>query len=307
MARRPGASLVLLTLCGLSLISSAQPVAAPNPAPITFGQSAVPLNGPWKFTVGDSPTDPPTGKPLWAEPGFDDSRWETVDLTPRPGIVDPFIGDPRWVPGWTSLGHPGYTGWAWYRIIVTTHVIQGERLALEAPYWVDDAYQVFVNGELLGSFGRFRGMQESPVVYLNEPALFPMPIEAAGNSADQEHVTHALAFRVWMGPVAMLHNPSPGGLHYAPLLGGYQAIAAQNRLDWQERIVSDYFRIFEGAVFLLLGILAASLILFDRSDPVYLWVARRSFVYGGSRRAQNRCFLDIVGKQPGLLPSSSEH
>jgi len=27
---------------------------------ISLGQSAVPLNGPWKFTVGDSPVDPLT-------------------------------------------------------------------------------------------------------------------------------------------------------------------------------------------------------------------------------------------------------
>ena len=47
---------------------------------ITLGQSVVPLYGPWKFSVGDSPLDPATGGPLWAQPGFDDSKWETVDL-----------------------------------------------------------------------------------------------------------------------------------------------------------------------------------------------------------------------------------
>ena len=41
---------------------------------VTLGQSVVPLYGPWKFTVGDSPVDPSTHSPLWAEPGFDDSR-----------------------------------------------------------------------------------------------------------------------------------------------------------------------------------------------------------------------------------------
>jgi hypothetical protein len=89
MARGFGPSLVFLALCGLGVISSAQPVAAPNPAPITLGDSVVPLNGPWKFTVGDSPIDPATHEYLWAESGFDDSNWETMDLTPVPGVVDP--------------------------------------------------------------------------------------------------------------------------------------------------------------------------------------------------------------------------
>ena len=54
---------------------------------VTLGQSVVPLYGPWKFTVGDSPIDPSTHTPLWAEPGFDDSRWETVDLTPKASLL----------------------------------------------------------------------------------------------------------------------------------------------------------------------------------------------------------------------------
>jgi hypothetical protein len=49
---------------------------------ITLGQSAVPLYAPWKFTVGDSPIDPTINAPLWAEPGFDDSKWESLDSLP---------------------------------------------------------------------------------------------------------------------------------------------------------------------------------------------------------------------------------
>ena len=58
--------------------------AADSAAPlITLGNSSAPLNGPWKFQIGDSPIDPATGKPLWAEPGLDDSSWEAMDLTPQ--------------------------------------------------------------------------------------------------------------------------------------------------------------------------------------------------------------------------------
>jgi hypothetical protein len=81
-----------------------------NVAQVTLGQSAVPLYGPWKFTVGDSPIDPKTGQPLWAEPGFDDSNWETVDLTAKAGAFDPAQGPSGYLPGWTAKGHPGYWG-----------------------------------------------------------------------------------------------------------------------------------------------------------------------------------------------------
>ena len=110
MPRRPGVSLVLLTICGLGTIASGQAPAASNPAPATailaapifFGQSVVPLYGPWKFQIGDSPSDLKTGEPLWAEPGFDDSQWESVDLTPGAGRFNPARPDAPQVPGWRA-------------------------------------------------------------------------------------------------------------------------------------------------------------------------------------------------------------
>jgi hypothetical protein len=86
MVRRFGGSLLLLAVCALGALGNDGAHAQPA-APISFGKSVVPLNGPWKFQIGDSPSDPRTGEPLWSEPGFDDSHWETVDLTPRAGIV----------------------------------------------------------------------------------------------------------------------------------------------------------------------------------------------------------------------------
>ena len=43
------------------------PAQADGAVHITLGQSAVPLYGPWKFTVGDSPVDPVIHAPLWAD------------------------------------------------------------------------------------------------------------------------------------------------------------------------------------------------------------------------------------------------
>src|SRR5580658_4002673 len=178
MARRLGASLVFATVCGLGVLSFSHQAAAQVPsapkahaqtqpaqpgsstdsiAHVTLGQSAVPLYGPWKFTVGDSPLDPRTGQPLWAEPDFDDSKWETVDLTPKDAAGDPISGQSGYVPGWTAKGHPGTSGFAWYRIRVQVQAQPGKQLALAGPADVDDAYQVFNDGEMVGQFGDFAG------------------------------------------------------------------------------------------------------------------------------------------------------
>src|SRR6202167_4421310 len=108
------------------------------PSQIVLGNSYVPLYGPWKFHTGDSPLDPLTHGLLWADPDFDDSAWETVDLKPQPGWTDPYNGDPRYISGWTSKGHPGYMGYAWYRLRVSAMVKDGGQLALACPIYVDD-------------------------------------------------------------------------------------------------------------------------------------------------------------------------
>jgi hypothetical protein len=238
-------------------------------APIAIGHSVVPLYGPWKFTVGDSPVDPVTRAPLWAEPGFDDSNWETVDLTPKQGAIDPIVGLPGYVPGWTSKGHPGYWGYAWYRIRVRLAMQPGESLALGGPADVDDAYQAFANGHLLGSFGDFSASQ--PAVYFTQPRMFQVrlrPVTDAGSGAEPL----SLAFRVWMEPNTLHEEPAAGGFHTAPLVGDAATVAAEYRIRWLEIIRSDAIRPLQAALFLLLAVVAFSLRLFDRSDRVYLWM-----------------------------------
>jgi hypothetical protein len=154
-----GGTVGAVAVLGLLSLPAAASLAQSPPAPvttITLGQSIVPLNGPWKFHIGDNPA--------WADPKFDDSQWETVDLTPKAGSFDPTIGLSDYVPGWTAKGHPGYWGYAWYRIRVNTAARPGEKLALAGPADVDDAYQVFANGTLLGSFGKFPATGGRPVM-----------------------------------------------------------------------------------------------------------------------------------------------
>src|ERR1700739_2221165 len=255
-------------------------------AHFTLGQSAVPLYGPWKFTVGDSPIDPKTGQPLWAEPGFDDSKWETVDLTPKDGAFDPIAGLSGYVPGWTAKGHPGYFGYAWYRIRVNVKARSGAELALAGPANVDDAYQVFDNGKLAGQLGNFTGGR--PVVYLTHPKMFLLALpdgheattghdrasldESSPAEAGVEKTDRVLAFRLWMEPVSLVLGPDAGGMHSAPVLGEAGAVTAGYQMGWLELIRAGAAIAAQALLFGLLAVVAFTLILFDRSDRVYLWV-----------------------------------
>ena len=207
------------------------------------------------------------GKPLWAEPGFDDSGWETVDLTPEHGAIDPVSGLSDFVPGWTAKGHPGYWGYAWYRIRVRVQARPGVKLALAGPSNVDDVYQAFDNGTLVGNFGNFS--RARPVVYYTQPAMFTLP-DVAGDSGDG--ATRVIAFRLWMEPNTLLEGDDVGGLHVAPLLGEAAAVAARHQMRWLELIRAYMLSPIQALGFGLLGLVACSLMLFDRSDHVYLWI-----------------------------------
>jgi len=236
MVRSFRSSFAWLVLSVCALLATAGPAELPN-APseqsvsalhITLGKSVFPLYGPWRFTVGDSPIDPATRTPLWAEPGFDDSKWETVDLTPRPGAIDPIAGISSFVPGWTAKGHRGYWGYAWYRIHIQVQARPDDKLALAGPSNVDDGYQAFDNGKLVGSFGDFS--KSPPTHYYSRPMMFQLP---PSESESARASTQVLAFRVWMPSNTLTESDEAGGFHTAPLLGQMDAISAQHQLRWK--------------------------------------------------------------------------
>src|SRR5262249_6481591 len=141
------ALVALLFLIPLSLLASADAALATSPQAIQLGSSLVPLNGPWKFHIGDDPR--------WADPVLDDSGWESVDLTAPPGAHDPDVGLSGYVPGWSARGHAGYKGYAWYRLHFMVTAPAGSALALAGPTLVDSAYQMFLDGKLMGEIGDF--------------------------------------------------------------------------------------------------------------------------------------------------------
>jgi serine phosphatase RsbU (regulator of sigma subunit) len=258
---RLGLALLVVVGAGVGPVSLGQAVTHPNPSAtnITLGQSVIALTGPWKFHVGDDPK--------WADPSFDDSHWEDVYLAPKAGSFDPTLGLAGYVPGWTAKGHPGYWGYAWYRIRVQVKDQPGETLSVSYTADVDDAYQAFANGVLLGSFGKFSA-GEFPAPLNSQPRMFRLP-EGEGTSLR----TVVLAFRIWMAPNTLLSAPDVGGFHSPLLLGQASAIAANYQLAWVGYVRAYATGLSGAMLFFLLLILAGCLILFDRSDSVYWWLA----------------------------------
>jgi hypothetical protein len=188
-----------------------------------------------------------------------------VDLTPADGSFDPVIGYSGYVPGWTAKGHPGYWGYAWYRIRVHVNAQPGQRFALAGPSDVDDGYEVFANGVRLGSFGDFS--KSRPVVYVTQPTMFSIPERVTVDSD-----LMVLAFRMWMEPTTVTQEPDVGGFHNAPLLGDPGTVTAENQIRWLELTRTYAIYPIDSLIYILISLTAFCIFFFDRSDHVYLWM-----------------------------------
>lgn len=239
------------------------------PVSIALGHSVAALNGPWKFHTGDNPD--------WANPNADDTSWETVDLTPLPGAHDSDVGLSGYVAGWQARGHSGYVGYGWYRLTLTVNAPAGTALALSGPPDVDSAYQVFLDGHLLGGIGDFS--TRTPVAYSIQPRVFELPTTVANG-----HPV-VLAIRVFMGPWDIGADDA-GGIHIAPAIGEHSGIEAQYRLQWLETVKGYIVEIIEAFLFVLLALMSLSLLLFDHSNTAYRWFALALLIVAAYRTNQ---------------------
>jgi hypothetical protein len=214
---------------------------------VKLGESAVELAGPWKFHVGDDAA--------WAQPDFNDSSWEAVDLTPD--------GSTGLASGWSARGHAGYSGYAWYRLKVDV-TGASRSLALKMPDSFDDAYQVFVNGQRTGEFGKFT--ERRVTAYSGLPTAFRLPKGVRNGEL-------TIAVRVWMDSATPFNSPDAGGLRQPPELGYSSAISDQVRLDWDDvgHYVGSGF--LELLVLVMALLMALTLFWFDRQEKSYLWLA----------------------------------
>ncbi|MBF5042912.1 glycoside hydrolase family 2 [Aggregicoccus sp. 17bor-14] len=174
------------------------------------------LDGSWRFRTGDDPR--------WASATWDDSGWETVELTAPPGSHDGDVGLPDYVGGWMAHGHPGYHGYAWYRRAVTVPAGSASWDIL-GPTLVEDGYELYWNGQLLGGSGR---LGPHPRLVGTRPLRFALPADAAGTRG-------VLAIRAYMLPGSG-GSADGGGLHTAPFLAPRPVSDALHRAQWQRTI-----------------------------------------------------------------------
>ena len=286
-----GAAIVLLRADTPATQSAGAPTASASSTPISnwaeqvvLGSSSVELTGPWKFHKGDDLQ--------WAQPEFNDSGWSSMDLTPPAGSFDPFLGTTGFMPGWTALGDAGYAGYAWYRLKVNVQYDPGLSeggLEIKMPDDVDDAYQVFVNGQLIGEFGHFT--PSGVRTYLSLPRTFALP-----KGIKNGQITFAI--RIWMDPATPLTNPDAGGLHGPPILGQAGPIERMLRLDWDAVNRSQLNNFLELALLLLAMIVAAVLFWLDRKEKAYLWLGL------ACAGIALQTVVHLIGNYSALIPAS---
>lgn len=201
----------------------------------TLRAKATLLDGTWRFHTGDAPH--------WADTNANDNDWETINMTAVPGSHDGDVGIPDYVGGWMSRGHPDYHGYAWYRRMVTVPAGQASWDIL-GPTLVDNGYELYWNGQLLGGSGR---LGSTPRVVGTRPMQFALPSDAAGSQG-------MLAIRVYMLPGSG-GGADGGGIHSPPILAPRPISDELHHSQWQRTIAGYIVEVVEPiAMFAVTGL-----------------------------------------------------
>ena len=225
--------IVIVTLI-LFAIVIADLATGGRPDPPTLRAEATLLDGPWRFHTGDDQR--------WADADTDDSGWETIDLTALPGSHDGDVGLPDYVGGWMAQGHPGYSGYAWYRRAVKVPAGSASWDIL-GPTLVEDGYELYWNGQLLGGSGR---LGPDPRVVGTRPLQFALPDDAAGTRG-------VLSVRAYKLPGES--SADGGGMHSPPILAARPVSDQLHSAQWQRTIAGYIVEVIEPiAMFAVIGL-----------------------------------------------------
>lgn len=265
--------IVIVSLVTLALVLADLAVGG-RPDPPALRSAATLLDGPWKFQAGDDAA--------WARPGTDDSHWSTIDLTAAPGSHDGDVGLPDYVGGWKAHGYPDLQGYAWYRRDVAVPA-EPAAWTILGPTLVEDAYEIYWNGRLLGGSGR---LGPSPHLVGTRPMLFALPAGAAGTRG-------VLAIRTFMFPGSG-RGEDAGGIHAAPLLAPQPVSDALHRAQWNRTIAGYVVDAIEPAAMLaLIGLMIACRSTLHKGFLVFAGIA---LALTAARRANNAivAWTDLV-------------
>lgn len=237
------AGIVIVTLLTLAImIADLAGGGRPDPAPLRAASTL--LDGPWRFHTGDDPR--------WATANADDSGWETMDMTAPLGSHDGDVGLPDYVGGWMAHGHPGYHGYAWYRRTVAVPAGSASWDIL-GPTLVEDGYELYWNGQLLGGSGR---LGPDPRLVGTRPLRFALPAGVAGTNG-------VLAIRTYMLPSSGA-SADGGGMHTPPILAPRPVSDALHRAQWQRTIAGYILDAVEPAA--MLALVGLALVVGSRSS-----------------------------------------
>jgi hypothetical protein len=212
-----------------------------------LGKGIAQLDGPWQFHAGDDPA--------WATP-------QTADATGVNGWQQLSVDEP-----WGAQGHPSYTGYGWYRKHISfSPAPDGSQEFYLLIRHVDDAYQVYWNGRMVGHNGK---MPPKPLYYYSQAPQ----IVNLGPARDG-----VLAVRVWKAPLASFDSERIGGFYSAPVAGsqvGINDLKARLDYDW---LRSHQYAFALRSLYGLLMFMSLMAWLRDRSRHVLLAMA----VFAGS-------------------------
>jgi hypothetical protein len=170
------------------------------------------LEGTWKFTIGDNPA--------WASVEYDDRGWDYI----------------RVPDSWEQSGFNDYDGYAWYRRSFSLNMeINDEYLFLLVGY-IDDVDEVYVNGHLVGSMGKFPPLVRTAYNILRK---YPIPVEILN-----QHGKNTVAVRVFddyyeggirRGPVGLFYDNDNHYLNQN--LAGYWDFETKNNYKVESKSV----------------------------------------------------------------------
>jgi stage II sporulation SpoE-like protein len=198
---------------------------------------AIKINNSWRFRAGDDPA--------WANPDFDDSGWDKIDLTQT----------------FAEQGIESFSGYAWYRLRIRPAPVPESGALSMALLVVPNSVgqlQVLINGV---EAGRTSGMSDRPAMYQSPP--FTVAISRAGTDGSV-----VIAIRSWAG------QPFGHGPLRRVEIGNPESTGEKLNLErdsyWDKHVLAEMILSF---LFFGVTVLGTTLYLAQRNHQEYLWLA----------------------------------